>query len=73
MMFFIDFARDGGVPSFAPQEAEKACMQAHRREELLKKRLNRVNAMEHKSRIYKPGEHTNWMPAQQRTQSQVEE
>ena len=73
MMFFIDFARDGGVPPFAPQEAEKACMQAHRREELLKKRLNRVNAMEHKSRIYKPGEHTNWMPAQQRTQSQVEE
>lgn len=72
-MFFIDFARDGGVPPFAPQEAEKACMQARKREQLLAKRLNKENAMERSARVYKPGDHTNWMPAQQRTQSQVEQ
>ena len=44
--FFLDFARDGGVPPFAPQEAEKACRQAQRREKVLKKRLNRSQAVE---------------------------
>ena len=44
--FFLDFARDGGVPPFAPQEAEKACRQAQRRDKVLKKRLNRSQAVE---------------------------
>lgn len=41
LRFFIDRARDGDVPPFAPQQADEARMQARRRSELKNKRLRR--------------------------------
>lgn len=54
-MFFIEFARDGGVSPFAPQEAEKACQQARKRgEQYYKKRASRYKSEQQRARIYKP-------------------
>ena len=53
LMFFINSARDGIVPPFAPHEAEKARAQAKKRELHLYKR----DAMEKRIRMYKLSAH----------------
>ncbi|HIU45771.1 MAG TPA: glycosyltransferase family 2 protein [Candidatus Fimadaptatus faecigallinarum] len=53
-MFFIGYAKDGGVPPFAPIKAEKACQQARRRGEQSRKRLKKYRAEAVRSKVYKP-------------------
>lgn len=53
--FFLDFARDGGVPPFAPQQAEKARMQARRREANMARRMDKLRSADRKRLVYKSG------------------
>ncbi len=53
-MFFIGYAKDGGVPPFAPIKAEQACMQARRRGKHTRKRLRKYRAEAMRGKVYKP-------------------